>query len=188
MPIRARTRWLGRNWNQAGLSGFPPSLTLLLTANQGADLTHFYKLFSTLTLGTAAIWGQNLESISINALANPDAATSPPAIRKTPRFDKWRRTYNLSVIALGAATAADMASSFKFSHDGQRERNAFLASSNGAYGIKGAAIEAGVVGASLLAQHYFVKRHPGLRIPFAISNYAIAGFQVFNVRHNTNYY
>lgn len=150
-------------------------------------MTHFYKLFFTLTLGTAAMWGQNLESISINALANPEATASQPAVREIPKFDKWRRTYNLSVIALGAATAADMASSFKFSRDGQREGNAFLASSNGAYGMKGAAIEAGVIGASLLAQHYFVKRHPRLRIPFAISNYALAGFQVFNVRHNTNY-
>ena len=150
-------------------------------------MTHFYKLFFTLTLGAAAMWCQNLESISINALANPEAAASQTSVREIPKSDKWRRTYNLSVIALGAATAADMASSFKFSHDGQREGNAFLASSNGAYGMKGAAIEAGVIGASLIAQHYFVKRHPGLRIPFAISNYALAGFQVFNVRHNTNY-
>ena len=100
---------------------------------------------------------------------------------------KWRKTYQWSVAALGAATAADMASSFKFSHDGQREANTFLQSSNGAYGAKGAALEAGLVGASLLVQHYLVKRHPGLRVPFAISNYAFAGFQVFNVRHNLNY-
>ena len=132
----------------------------------------------TLTLGTASIWGQNVESISMASLAKPDA---------TAKRLKWHKTYQWSVAGLGAATAADMASSFKFSHDGQREANSFLQSGNGGYGAKGAAMEAGIVGASLLMQHYLVKRHPGLRVPFAISNFALAGFQAFNVRHNLNY-
>ena len=146
-------------------------------------MTRFLKTFLTLTVGTAAVWGQNLESISIASLARPGVSTAQPVAQESP---KWRRTYNLSVMTLGAATAADMASSFKFSHDGQREANSFL-SSNGAYGAKGAAIEAGVVGASLLLQHYLIKRHPGLRVPFAISNFAISGVQAFNIRHNVNY-
>ncbi len=98
-----------------------------------------------------------------------------------------RRVYTLSVVMLGAATAADMASSWKFSRDGYRESNGLLANGNGGYGTKGAAIEAGVIGASLLVQHYLVKRHPSLRLPLAISNFAVAGFQGFNVRHNVNY-
>ena len=145
------------------------------------------KLVLSLTLGTAAAWGQNLESVSITSLAAPEAAALQPSHTENSTPVKWRKTYQWSVVALGAATAADMASSFKFSHDGQREANAFLQSGNGGYGAKGAALEAGVVGASLLVQHYLVKRHPGLHVPLAIANYAFAGFQVFNVRHNLNY-
>lgn len=147
-------------------------------------MTNVSKIFLSLTLGTAATFGQSLEAISINALAAPSAVAKQVVNEPLMR---WRKTYRWSVVALGAATAADMASSFKFSHDGQREANSFLASGNGGYGTKGAAIEAGMVGASLLVQHYLVKRHPGLRVPLAITNYAVAGFQVFNVRHNLNY-
>ena len=152
-------------------------------------MTHFAKTLLTLTLGTAAVWGQNLETISITSLANPETVAAAPAAAIRPEATpvKLSKTYHWSVVALSAATAADMASSFKFSHDGQREANSFLASGNGGYGAKGAAIEAGVVGASLLVQHYLVKRHPGLQLPLAIANYAFAGFQVFNVRRNLNY-
>ena len=152
-------------------------------------MTSFSKILLSLTLGAAAAWGQSLGSASVNALAVPAAlASATPALGKvSERSMKWRQTYQWSVAALGAATAADMASSFKFTRDGQREANSFLASGNGGYGAKGAAIEAGMVGASLLVQHYLIKRHPGLRVPLAIANYGIAGFQVFNVRHNLNY-
>ena len=145
-------------------------------------MTNFPRLILSLTLGATACFGQNLEAVSINSLATP--STRPTIVE---RSDKWRKTYQWSVVAMGAATAADMASSFKFSRDGQREANSLLASGNGGYGTKGAAIEAGLVGASLVMQHYLVKRHPGLRVPLAVANYAVAGFQVFNVRHNLNY-
>lgn len=151
-------------------------------------MTRFAKTFLALTLETVAAFGQNLESVSITALANPKAVASAPTTPVArPEPVKLSRIYKWSVVALGAATAADMASSFKFSHDGHKEANSFLASGNGGYGVKGAAIEAGMVGASLLVQHYLVKRHPGLQVPLAIANYAFAGFQVFNVRHNLNY-
>lgn len=147
-------------------------------------MTRIDKIFLTLTLATAAVKGQNLESISVDSLTKPEAAV---AQRSDDDAAKWRRAYNWSVATLGAATAADVASSFKFSRDGQREANSLLASGGGRYGAKGAAIEAGVVGASLLMQRYLVKHHPGLRLPLAISNFAFAGFQAFNVRHNVNY-
>ena len=157
-------------------------------------MTTFSKMILTLTLGTAAVsFGQNLEVLSITSLAGPSATAAatatvnPAQPAALDRSAKWRKTYQWSVVALGAATAADMASSFKFSRDGQREANSFLTSGNGGYGTKGAAIEAGMVGASLLMQHYLVKRHPGLRVPLAVANFAVAGFQVFNVRHNLNY-
>ena len=152
-------------------------------------MTRFSKIVLSLTLGTAATRGQNLESISIASLATPESAAMRSNLTETTDSTpvKWRKTYRWSVVALGAATAADMASSFKFSHDGQKEANSFLQSGNGGYGAKGAALEAGVVGASLLVQHYLVKRHPGLHVPLAIANYAFAGFQIFNVRHNLNY-
>lgn len=146
-------------------------------------MTNISKTLLSLTLGTAAIWGQNLESISIASLAKLE----PTVNRSEVASPKWGKTYRWSTVVLGAATAADMASSFKFSHDGQREANSFLQSGNGGYGMKGAALEAGVVGASLLVQHYLVKRHPRLRLPLAVANYAFAGFQILNVRHNLNY-
>ena len=151
-------------------------------------MTQFAKIVLSLTLGTAAVWGQNLESASIASSWTPETVAAQPYLNeRSERAMKWRKTYQWSVAALGAATAADMASSFKFSRDGQREANSFLQSRNGGYGARGAALEAGIVGASLLVQHYLVKRHGGLRVPFAISNYAFAGFQAFNVRHNVNY-
>lgn len=146
-------------------------------------MTNFSRMILSLTLGATATFGQNLETVSITSLAAATTNTST----SVERSDRWRKTYQWSVVAMGAATAADMASSFKFSRDGQREANSFLASGNGGYGTKGAAIEAGMVGASLLMQHYLVKRHPGLRVPLAVANYAVAGFQVFNVRHNLSY-
>ncbi len=148
-------------------------------------MTNTSKLLLSLTLGTATTWGQNinLESISIASFAKLE----PTAVRSESDSPKWGKTYKWSIAALGAATAADMASSFKFSHDGQREANSFLQNGNGGYGMKGAALEAGVVGASLLVQNYLVKRHPSLRLPLSVANYALAGFQVLNVRHNLNY-
>jgi hypothetical protein len=100
---------------------------------------------------------------------------------------KWNDPYRWSVAAVSVATAADMASSFKFSSDGQKEANPFLKSPNGLYGAKGAAIEAGMVGGSLILQHYLVRKHPRLRVPLMVGNYALAGFQAFNVAHNVRY-
>jgi hypothetical protein len=147
----------------------------------------------TTTFGAAACRAQNLEAISMNSLANPEftAATTPVQAvppKEDPKPSKTlSRTYQWSVAAIGAATAADIASSLKFTSDGQREANGFLSNRNGGYGAKGAVLEAGIVGASLLVQHYVVKNHPGLRVPFAISNFALAGFQVWNVHHNVSY-
>jgi hypothetical protein len=145
----------------------------------------------TLTLGSAGLWAQNLEHISITSLAAEPAATAPVASSAANEIvkedTKWKRTYQWSIVALGAATAADVASSLKFSHDGQHEANGFLSSNNGLYGSKGAAIEIGMVGASLLMQHFLVKHHPGLRLPFALSNYGFAAFQAWNVHHNVSY-
>jgi len=145
-------------------------------------MKHFSRLLLALTLASAALWAQNLEGVSVASLA----AQPTPASVKT-EDTKWNRTYQLSVVALGAATAADVASSLKFSSDGQREANGFLRSSNGLYGSKGAAIEIGMVGASLLLQHFVVRHHPGLKLPFAMSNYGFAAFQAWNVHHNVSY-
>lgn len=154
----------------------------------------------TLLAGMATVQAQNLESISIYSLANPEvtaapasvsgavATTSAPSIQDRAEPSKlFRRTYQLSVVALGAATAADMASSLKFTADGQHEANGFLSNGNGGYGGKGALIEAGFVGGSLLLQHFLIKGHPGLRMPFMLSNFAISGFQAWNVHHNVSY-
>ena len=153
-------------------------------------MNHFSKIMLTLTIGSAALCAQNLESISVASLAaDPSVSTSGKSETKPVEVEdtKWKRTYQLSVVALGAATAADVASSLKFSRDGQHEANGFLANNNGLYGSKGAAIEIGMVGASLLMQHFLVKHHPGLRLPFAISNYGFAAFQAWNVHHNVSY-
>jgi hypothetical protein len=136
-----------------------------------------------LIAGMATVQAQNLEPISIHSLANPEAAAQD----RTEPSKLLNRTYQMSVVALGAATAADMASSLKFTADGQHEANGLLANSSGGYGSKGALIEAGFVGGSLLLQHFLIKGHPGLRLPFTISNFVISGFQAWNVHHNVSY-
>lgn len=90
---------------------------------------------------------------------------------------QWARAYAWSTSAVSGATAADMASSFRFTHDGQREANGFLAGSGGGYGMKGAMIQSGLTGGSLILQRLLIRKHPGLRIPF----------QIMNVRHNLDY-
>ena len=148
-------------------------------------MTKFLRIFMTLTASGAALLAQNLEAVSIASLARTDAQSV--LTEKSDTRAKWQRAYQWSVAVVGAGTVADMASSFQFSRDGQREANSLLRSGNGGYGSKGAAIECGMVGASLLVQHFLVKRHPGLRAPLAISNFGFAAFQALNVRHNLNY-
>jgi hypothetical protein len=146
----------------------------------------------TLLLGTALGRAQTLEAISIHSLANPETTSAPSGTQfasteKPEQSKALRRAYQWSLAAISAGTAADIASSLKFSSDGQHEANTILRGGSGGYGAKGATIEAGVLGASLVMQHYLVKRHPGLRVPFAITNFALAGFQVWNVHHNVSY-
>lgn len=136
-----------------------------------------FKVAALLILAASAAMsmrGESLEQISVRDLG-----------RKESKFE--RRLYTASLVAISAGTAADMASSFKFTSAGQKEANGFLASGGG-YGSKGALIEAGAVGASLLLQHFMLKNHPHLRLAFTVSNFAFASFQAYNVHHNLTGY
>lgn len=143
-------------------------------------------------LGWTVARGQSFEVVP----AAPESAeAAPPAVApvemrpvvKTGSVREWKRTYAWSNMALSAGVAADIASSLKFSTDGQKEANALLRGSSGGFGSKGAVIEAGAIGASLLLQHYVIRRHPELRLPLAIVNFGLAGFQAWNVKHNVSY-
>ena len=137
--------------------------------NFGLKLTLIALALATVTFG---------ENVGSTAVSEPEG---------THRLNTWKDPYRWSVASVSLVTAADLASSLKFSSDGQREANPLLRSANGGYSGKGAAIEAGVVGGSLLLQHFLVAKHPKLKVPFLIGNYALAGFQVFNIKHNLSY-
>jgi hypothetical protein len=128
-----------------------------------------------------------LRILLILALTLAPAAHAQSASTPEPLLNNWKDPYRWSIAAVSLATAADVASSLKFSADGQREANPLLRNSNGAYSAKSVAIEAGALGGTLVLQHYLIRKHPGLRMPFLISNYALAGFQVFNVARNVKY-
>lgn len=136
----------------------------------------------------------SLASIAVRAetiaIATPTSQTSIRDIthanpRNASKLES--RLYLISVAALSAGTASDIASSIKFTKAGQTESNGFLSSGSGGYGSKGTLIEAGAVGASLLVQHLLIKRHPGLKPAFTISNFGFAAFQAWNVHHNIAY-
>ena len=116
-----------------------------------------------------------------------NAQTAQATTLEEKERSAWKTLHVWSVTTLSLATAADIASSFKFSSDGQKEANPLLRSATRAYGKRGVAIEAGLLGGSLILQHYLVRKHPRLRVPFTIGNYALTGFQAFSVAHNVKY-
>src|SRR5689334_7193683 len=68
---------------------------------------------------------------------------------------KAKKLWRVSAAVLTAATIADASSSWN-----QREGNPLLRGPNGQFGSQAIAIKGALVGSTLLAQHYLLKRKP----------------------------
>ena len=90
-----------------------------------------------------------------------------------------RRVWVSSICAMLAATTMDAATSW-----GKYETNSLLASSDGRFGSKGVAMKAGFAGAVIVPQ-VLLRRRKGLRMKFAIANFAEAaafsGMAIHNI-------
>ena len=80
---------------------------------------------------------------------------------------KW---WKISSFVLAAAVAADVQSSW-----GRQELNPLLRNGNGRFGVQGFALKSVLVGGTLGAQYFLLKKHPGASKYAMISNFAIAG-------------
>ena len=78
------------------------------------------------------------------------------------------KNYRWSLVALSAASTADVASSW-----GLYELNPVLG--NGQFGSRQLAIKAGITAALVGAEALTVRKHPNLRKPFTIVNWTAAG-------------
>jgi hypothetical protein len=92
-------------------------------------------------------------------------------------MDRWR----ISVVALAAANAMDIQSSW-----GKRELNPALASSNGAFGVRGALLKSGVQASVVALELIVLHRRPSNRIRnvLAIINFGDAGLTTAMAGHN----
>lgn len=83
---------------------------------------------------------------------------------------KAERKWWLSVLALGAANALDIHSSW-----GRAELNPALRGSSGAFSGRGVAIKAGLMGGFVVMERLLACRDPSLYRRMSYINYAIAG-------------
>jgi hypothetical protein len=81
------------------------------------------------------------------------------------------------------STALDAHSSWKATKAGAIEANP-ITSSHGAYNTRGATLEFGLTGATLLIDHWVVNRHPNLRGKVAITEAISAGAHFGIAAHN----
>jgi hypothetical protein len=107
---------------------------------------------------------------------------SPPRISvatPTTRHDQnLNRLWISSLFAVAAASGIDAASSW-----GKPERNGLLASSDGTFGMRGAAFKGAMVAAVIVPQ-ILLRHHKKLRTQLAIENLAEAGFFTGVAIHN----
>ena len=86
----------------------------------------------------------------------------------------------IAKIVLVGASMFDASSSV-----GKTELNPLLAQ-HGQFTAGSAGVKMGIVSASLLAQYWLEKRHPGAATPFAIGNAVTAGVLTGAAIHNLN--
>ncbi len=137
---------------------------LLFAASTGTIFAQSVTKPGQIAVAPEAVLSTRVAPISASAL-NPKI--SIPSFEE--RHDrKVNRIWLASMLAMGAATGMDAASSW-----GKHEGNSFLASSDGTFGAKGLSIKAGVAAGVLLPQVLF-RRHKDLKSKFAIGNFAEA--------------
>ena len=92
----------------------------------------------------------------------------PPPVTERIEHD-GRNLYRWSVVAVVAANALDVASSWQ-----QMEANPVLGA-NSRFGARAVAIKAGFAGGSLLIEHWALRKNPKLYRKFAWLNFSVAG-------------
>ena len=119
-------------------------------------------------LGSSPVSGQ----ANIILGAEPSRSGSEPDARAMTR-----QQFTISAIALSAATAADIASSY-----GRYERNPIVG--HGEFGAAMAAKTAAIPAASLLLEWLWIRRHPEHAGLFAKINFVAAGMHGFAATWN----
>jgi hypothetical protein len=91
------------------------------------------------------------------------------------------RSWQYSLAALSTANALDMHSSW-----GRRELNPMLASSDGRFGARGAALKLGIQATLFGLEYVITRRHPGRRTyrVLSILNFGAAGVAGATAIHN----
>ena len=84
--------------------------------------------------------------------------------------EKAQKRWMWSALALGAASFADVTSSW-----GKLEANGLLRSSNGTFGAKGLGLKMGMMGGILYGQHLILKKNPALANAMTYTNFGMAG-------------
>lgn len=102
-------------------------------------------------------------------------AASSAGLAQSPLGKLWR----ISTVAVAAASAADVHSSW-----GRTELNPLLRSGNGAFGARALALKSGVVAAGLVSQWILLRRHPKAATRAAYGNLAVAGVLAGLAAHN----
>jgi hypothetical protein len=125
-------------------------------------------------------------SASLLAVGITHAVTPNPALTRSlvtveprPTAPQGRSLYLLSVAILGAAGAADVASSWR-----RPEANPVVAGPGSTFGVGSVAIKLGLVGSSFVLERLALRRRPDLYRHIAWMNFGIAGAQAAVVRHN----
>jgi hypothetical protein len=120
---------------------FTAALLLSASAAFGQDY-----LASPAALGNASFQG------ALSFSRSTTLADATPTLS-----DAARKRWELSLIPLLAAHSLDAGSSW-----GHRETNAFLAGSDGGFGMKAAGIKFGLVGTAIVAEYFLMQHHPKL--------------------------
>lgn len=117
---------------------------------------------------------QFLTGLLLSAAAFGEAPVSNFSSYREPatKLDSRPPAYwKLSLAPMVAAQSLDIASSW-----GRIENNPLLAGGNGRFGMQGAGIKIGIVGAAVVAEYLILKRHPKMARFFSRLNYANAIF------------
>ncbi len=120
-------------------------------------------------------------SVTLLVCAGADLPVAHESIGDTGRASEFK-SWKISLAPLVASQALDVSSSY-----GMRELNPLLASANGGFEMKGAAIKLGVTGVVVGAEYLIVRKYPRsarvisrlnwttgiVTTGFAVHNYAI---------------
>ncbi|HUQ93992.1 MAG TPA: hypothetical protein VM120_20095 [Bryobacteraceae bacterium] len=108
---------------------------------------------------------------TLSFLLAVQAASAETLVTSHPQQKQGRgRFWKISVAVLAAATTVDAASSW-----GHTEANPFLRGVDGRFGYKALSLKAAILGGTLGAQYFLMKRNPKSEKYTAFTNLALSG-------------